>query len=325
MSLGAIPTVSVIVPNFNHARFLRERIESVLTQTYQDFEVILLDDCSTDQSRPILSGYANDPRVRIEFNERNSGSTFKQWNKGVGLARGKYVWIAESDDYADKRMLERLVAVLDAEPTAAFVSCRSWRVSADDCLDGFADWYFVHLGPNVWTVDFCADGHDVCRNHLVHCNTIPNASAVVFRKATFERVGGADEDLVLGGDWKLWAAMALTGKVAYVSEPLNYFRFHDASVRSQGLKARVHVAESLHVIRWILGRITLSDDILEVVLNTYCDQWVRAVMNPNVPLRLKRAIFREVKAIDPRPMRRAVRPTFRAVQQKLASIFLSHD
>src|SRR6266404_3431860 len=119
------PKVSVVIPNYNHARFLRRRIESVMNQSFQDFEVILLDDCSTDESRSILSEYAADPRVKIEFNEKNSGSTFKQWNKGVRLARGEYVWIAESDDYADERLLERLVSRLDAEPGAVFCSCRS--------------------------------------------------------------------------------------------------------------------------------------------------------------------------------------------------------
>jgi glycosyltransferase involved in cell wall biosynthesis len=128
-------TVSVIIPNYNHARFLPRRIESVLCQTYQDFELILLDDCSTDDSRSLLSEYACDPRVRMEFNEKNSGSPFKQWNKGVRLARGEYVWIAESDDYADERMLERLAAVLEAEPKFALAYCRSWRVSADDRLE----------------------------------------------------------------------------------------------------------------------------------------------------------------------------------------------
>ena len=75
-----MPKVSVVIPNYNHARFLTRRIETVLQQTFQDFEVILLDDCSTDDSRSILSKYAADPRVRIEFNEKNSGSTFKLWN-----------------------------------------------------------------------------------------------------------------------------------------------------------------------------------------------------------------------------------------------------
>jgi glycosyltransferase involved in cell wall biosynthesis len=105
------PRVSVAVPNYNHARFLRQRLDTILAQTYQDFELILLDDCSTDESRTILEQYAGDPRARLEFNEVNSGSTFKQWNKGVRLAQGKYVWIAESDDYSDARFLERLVSL----------------------------------------------------------------------------------------------------------------------------------------------------------------------------------------------------------------------
>src|SRR5579864_3114331 len=115
------PKVSVVVLNFNHARFLRKRIDSILGQTFQDFELILLDDRSTDDSRSILSKYADDARVRIEFNEVNSGSTFKQWNKGVRLAHGEYIWMAESDDYADDKLLDRLVAVLDDQPEVVFV------------------------------------------------------------------------------------------------------------------------------------------------------------------------------------------------------------
>ena len=128
--------ISVVIPNYNHSRFLSKRIESVLKQTFQDFELILLDDGSTDNSRSILSGYADDPRVRIKFNEVNSGNPFKQWNQGVNLACGEYVWIAESDDYANEQLLGKLAACLDAQPSAAFAYCRSWRVSLDDCTDG---------------------------------------------------------------------------------------------------------------------------------------------------------------------------------------------
>src|SRR5580698_4852658 len=126
-----MPTLSVIVPNYNHARFLRRRVDTILLQTFQDFELILLDDCSTDDSRSILTSYARDPRVRIEFNSVNSGSCFKQWNKGVRLARGKYIWIAESDDYADERLLERLVAAVESDPKVAFAYCLSWGIRAD--------------------------------------------------------------------------------------------------------------------------------------------------------------------------------------------------
>src|SRR5258708_27654891 len=141
----AMPAVSVIVPNYNHARFLRERIDSILDQSYKDFEVILLDDCSTDNSRDILTAYADDSRVRIEFNAKNSGSTFRQWNKGVRLARGKYVWIAESDDYADPRLLERLVGVLEGDSAIAFAYCRSRAVTGDGQVKGFVDSYLEEL------------------------------------------------------------------------------------------------------------------------------------------------------------------------------------
>ena len=75
------PTVSVIVPNYNHQAFLKQRLDSILNQTYQDFEVLLLDDCSPDNSREILKAYAEeDDRITCYFNEVNSGSTFAQWN-----------------------------------------------------------------------------------------------------------------------------------------------------------------------------------------------------------------------------------------------------
>jgi len=309
-----MPKVSVVVPNYNHARFIRQRIESVLGQTYRDFEVILLDDCSTDESRSIISEYAADSRVRIEFNEKNSGSTFKQWNKGVRLAKGEYVWIAESDDYADKNLLERLVAALDAEPSIAFAYCRSWRVSEENHLDGFADSY---LERPRWTVDYCVDGREECRNFFVVYNTIPNASAAVFRKAAYELVGGADESLLLCGDWKLWAAMALTGKVAYLGEPLNYFRFHDQSVRdTSGLT--IHALESLQLSRWIMTQITPSETAREKMCVRQAKLWVPALMSTHVPFGMKWQILREVRAIDRRPLLHAIRPALVTLRLKFA-------
>jgi glycosyltransferase involved in cell wall biosynthesis len=206
-----MPTVNVIVPSYNHAPFLRQRIDSVLRQTYQDFEVILMDDCSTDESRSIISEYATDPRVRIEFNEKNSGSAFKQWNKGVGLARGEYVWIAESDDYADPRLLERLVAVLDEESKVVFAYCHSRRVHDGGRLDGSVEFYTSGPERYRWAVDHTADGREECRNYLVHNNTVPNASAVVFRSALYERIGGADESLrraAIGKCGRPWVSRA---------------------------------------------------------------------------------------------------------------------
>ena len=91
--------VSVVIPNFNHALYLKQRIESVLNQTFQNFELIILDDCSTDNSKEVIERYKNHPKIsKIVYNEENSGSVFRQWIKGIKLSTGKYIWIAESDD-----------------------------------------------------------------------------------------------------------------------------------------------------------------------------------------------------------------------------------
>jgi len=313
-----MPAVSVIVPNYNHARFLRRRIDTVLGQTFLDFELILLDDCSTDNSRDILTAYADDSRVRIEFNAKNSGSTFKQWNKGVRLAKGKYVWIAESDDYADERLLKRLVEILERDEKIAFAFCRSWRVTDDDQLKGFEDTYFRYQTLHGWNADFCLEGLQECRSYFLFENLVPNASAVVFRKVVYERLGGADESMILCSDWKLWAAMALD-RVAYASEPLNYYRLHDASVRSKTPRgsASVSVPESLQVVRWILDRVSLSEAELLKVYKAHAAGWVPEMMSTRIPLSAKSAILRHVRAIDPHPMRRVTGPAIETVRRKL--------
>ena len=299
-----MPKVSVIIPNYNYARFLRQRIDSVLQQTFQDFEVILLDDCSTDDSQAILREYAADPRVRVEFNEKNSGSTFKQWNKGVHLARGKYVWIAESDDYADERFLERLVSRLDADPEITFAYCRSWRV-CEGQPNTFADDYLDFIDAHHWKEDFIVNGREECWKSFAHINPVPNASAVVFRKAINERVGGADENLRLCGDWKLWTAMALRGKIAYIAEPLNYFRFHEGSVRNWSVGVGVSSAEGYEVLGWIQDRTTFP-----------ADRWVPSLMSLHVPLRAKREILRRARSVDPHLIRNAFGPVLRTLRLK---------
>jgi cellulose synthase/poly-beta-1,6-N-acetylglucosamine synthase-like glycosyltransferase len=302
------PTVSVIVPNFNHARFLRKRLDSILAQTYEDFELILLDDCSTDDSRTILREYAPHPRVtHVEFNETNSGSPFKQWNRGVRLAQGKYVWIAESDDYADLRFIERLTTALDGNPEAVLAYCRSWRVNDDDCVAGNGDYYLHHLDAQQWSSDFCMAGSEICRRYFARINPIPNASSVLFRKSIYERVGGADEDLRLCGDWKLWAGMAFTGSVLYVCEPLNYFRCHNLSVRSTLERMGANVPEDLALCRWVLDQLAISETYLEEICAVKAGFWIVPLVSRRTPIALKRNIVRRARALDPHPIRRAAR------------------
>lgn len=112
------PKVSVIIPNYNHALYLDERIQSVLNQSYDNFEIIILDDMSKDNSREVIEKYRECPKIsHILYNETNSGSTFRQWKKGITLAKGEFIWIAESDDYCEPSLLEALVKQIQAHPT----------------------------------------------------------------------------------------------------------------------------------------------------------------------------------------------------------------
>src|SRR5579871_2477295 len=213
-----MPKVTVVIPNYNYARFLPQRIESVLNQSYRDFEVLYLDDASTDESAKSFARYAADPRIRSILNTENSGGPFPQWNRGVREATTEYVWIAEADDYADERLLERLVPILDANPNVGIVYCQSRYVDEEGVLGGSAA---SQQDPERWSHDFISLGQEECARYLLFGCTLPNASAVVFRKSVYEATGGADETMQLCGDWHLWAKMLLRSDVAFVAEPLN--------------------------------------------------------------------------------------------------------
>ena len=313
-----MPKVSIIVPNYNHARFLRQRIDSILNQTFQDFELILLDDCSTDDSRSILSSYASDSRVRLEFNEKNSGGTYKQWNKGVRLARGEYVWIAESDDYADPRLLERLLQPLDSDPGTVLAFCRSVSVTEDGSVGGFAENHFWAADQDCWSVDYCRDGREVCGSYMIRTNIVLNASSALFRKSAYESAGGADETMRLMSDWKLWAALMLQGRVAFFAQPLNFYRFHGNTMRKSVDFLETIIPEYFAVARWIQDRVTSPPEVLKKAYRDRAEQWVPILMSSHVPQALKQDILRSVREIDPHPVRHAVRPALRTIQRKFA-------
>ena len=318
ITLSDMPKVSVIIPNYNHAPYLRRRIDTVLRQTFQDFEVILMDDCSTDDSLAVISGYANDSRIQIKVNEKNSGSTFRQWKKGIALARGEYIWIAESDDYSDERFLEQLVAVLEREPKVSFVYCRSWIIKPDGQADGFADWYLTELDARRWTQDFCSDGREACEKHFVHVNSVPNASSVIFRKSVYERVGGVDETLLVCGDWKLWVCMAFEGKIAYVGEPLNFYREHQGTVRNKITQTGRGAGEHLAIVGWMLKRVKPTKIILEKAYVMAAYSWIPAVLSGRTPLRYRLELLWHAFRIDPHALRRLIPPGWAALRFKVA-------
>jgi glycosyltransferase involved in cell wall biosynthesis len=253
-----MPKVSVIVPNYNHARYLRERLDSVFAQTFRDFEVIVLDDASTDDSIEVIRPYLELPDVRFVANERNTACPFAQWEKGVKLAQGRYIWLAESDDVADPYMLERLVPMLEVDPRVGIAYCQSERIDGNGNPLGTMHWWTDDLDPLRWRDAYSNDGDREVADYLIWRNTIPNASAVVFRRAAYEDVGDDPLSFRLCGDWLVWVSMLRHYKIAYWPEPLNYFRVHGQSVRESIREVRM-LEEIARVQAVILKRFPLCD------------------------------------------------------------------
>jgi len=224
------PTVSVVIPNYNHAAYLRERIDSVLAQEYQDFEVILLDDCSSDDSRTIIESYRNHPRVsRVVLNTENTGNTFVQWERGIGLAQGKYVWIAESDDVADKNFLSTLIPQLEADERRVVAFSHS-RMIDSESRPMRQTWHPKGSSGQI----LIHDGKCFNRQQMVtHC-VIYNASMTVFRKSVFSQIPDDYQQFCYCGDWLFWTYVCEQGQVVEVCRQLSSLRRHadEVSVRA---------------------------------------------------------------------------------------------
>lgn len=228
-----IPKVTVIVPNYNHAAFLEQRLESIYSQSFQDFEVILLDDLSTDNSKEILLKYKEHPKTsHCIINEVNSGSPFKQWDKGIALAKGKYVWIAESDDYCSTYFLETMVNSLEKKENITLAYCQSYRVNSHNDIKG--TWFFhtKEFKTSLFENDFVMDGNEFIEKFLIHKNVIPNVSAVLFNKKELQKIRPLvlEPYLRYNADWYYYIQLLCHGKVAFVAKPENYFRFHESSL-----------------------------------------------------------------------------------------------
>ncbi len=271
-----MPRVSVIIPNYNHCVYLGRRIESVLKQTFRDFEIILLDDHSTDDSVSLIKSYEGHSKIsKIILNETNGGSTFKQWNKGIKEAKGEYIWIAESDDYADETFLETLIKLAEAYPSAGIAYCESWAIDEKETLLTKVSNYEVD--PKRWKSDFFNSGRDECARYMVLHNTIPNASAVLFKKEVYQKAGPADESMRLAGDWLQWVKMLLISDVVFVAQPLNYYRTHTSTVRSMAAKLIYEVVECHKVILAIASAVPVSEQALLTGSKIILDRWMHRI------------------------------------------------
>jgi len=274
-----MPKVSICVPSYNHARFLPQRLDSILAQTFKDYELIVLDDASTDKSREVLERYAAKHPMRLEFNEKNSGSPFAQWQKGAALATGEYLWIAESDDYADPNLLQTLVSMLNQNPKVGLAYCQSRRVNAEGMLGELSETGNRNLHETRWTRDYQNQGRDELARFFVVQNIVHNASAVLTRRDVFQRAVCGAETRRLSGDWWTWARILLESDIAFAAKPLNHFRMHDSSVR-ESTRAPLAIAERFSLQAYICSEVLPSLSVRSRSFHASYGSWRHYVRGP---------------------------------------------
>ena len=225
--------VSVIIPNYNHAAFLEKRMESVLTQTYQNLEIIILDDCSTDNSRDIIEKYRHHAKVtHVVYNPKNSGSPFSQWQKGFSLSQGDYIWVAESDDWAESNFLEILVEKLNKNPGIGLAYCQSNIVDVDGSFLRNNKIWTNDINKRKWRKGYLNTGINEIKTALCYKNTIPNASAVLLKKEFLNHDFIFPINMKMAGDWFCWIQILKKTNILYVPLCLNNFRSTAISSRN---------------------------------------------------------------------------------------------
>jgi glycosyltransferase involved in cell wall biosynthesis len=255
------PHVSVIVPNYNYARYLPARLESIFRQTYPPHEIIFLDDCSTDNSVAIATKLlrASGLSYRIIANETNEG-TYRQWLRGIREATGELVWIAEADDDCDADLLRTLVAQF-AHPQVILAYCQSRQIDEDGhqiAPDYLA--YTEEIDDAKWRRPYVRDGAAEIADTLVVKNTIPNVSAVVMRKTDLSHIALNLIGLKNCGDWLLYVHLLEHGSIAFVPEPLNSHRRHVSSV-TIGRGGMNLMRETLMVQQYVRDRHPIAADV----------------------------------------------------------------
>lgn len=247
--------ISVVVPSYNHAEYLDARLASILAQRRPPCEIIIIDDASQDESLAIARAFAESAPlpIRVIARDRNSGSPFRAWAEGAQLARGELLWIAESDDIAHPRLLERLAPFLECDSHTVLAYCQSAVIGAQG--ERLADdhlFYTDEIDPRRWETPYHVPGETEIGQALAIKNTIPNVSAVLFRRQTLAEIASRILSDRYCGDWRAYALLAERGHIGYSPESLNLTRRHGRNATlegERGLRA-IREAEEIRLALW---------------------------------------------------------------------------
>ncbi|ACY33510.1 glycoside hydrolase family 99-like domain-containing protein [Comamonas thiooxydans] len=256
--------VSVVIPNYNYARYLPERLGSIFNQTYPIYEVLFLDDKSPDDSvivaRDVAEQYKRE--MPIFVNEENSGSVFKQWEKGAQAACGEYLWIAEADDSADPVFIEELLNSFDDKTVLGFADSKQIGTNSEHLGDSY-HFYLKDLDAFKNNEAFTVNSQEFAKNTLCIKNCILNVSAVLFKRTVLEKAFNKSrkklQEYKVAGDWYLYSNISLNSdiKVTYINKGLNYHRRHQISA-THSLDIEKHISEIKSVQNYLSSNSKLA-------------------------------------------------------------------
>lgn len=261
--------VSVVIPNYNYANYIENRINSIVNQTYPIYELIILDDYSTDNSDEIISNKIellknNYPNMIIKYikNKKNSGNVFKQWEKAFEESTGDYLWIAEADDLCNKNFLNvAMQGFEDDDVVLSYTESKGIDGNKNVLFKDFRIWTDP-FKKYIWNYNFIMDGHEFLNQSLCINNSITNASGVVFKKIDsidyLKYLKGAQK-FKLSGDWYFYVNYLCNGKISYSSDSLNYHRVHENSVTNK-TDSKLKIDEVVNIQKYVKSISNISKD-----------------------------------------------------------------
>lgn len=271
------PLVSVIVPNYNHAAYLRLRLDSIYSQSFQNFEVILLDDASTDGSADILREYAaqHPQRTRLVVNDANSGGVFNQWQRGLEMARGEIVWIAESDDWCTENMLETLVPFFENE-AVQLAYTRTVFMDGSGAQERWSINEYLHdIDPDQWRHANIQTAYNAVAHAFAYKNIIPNVSSAVFRNpGDLELLHDPQwKGMRICGDWIFYLHLLRGGLIAYSPDACNYYRMHGGNTSVTSYAEDQYYREHEAVAKTVLAYYDAAPEVFETQRDNLIAHW----------------------------------------------------
>ncbi len=261
--------VSICVPSFNGERFIGSALNGLRAQTYDDFELVVCDDCSTDDTRQVIAAI-RDPRLRLHVSDRRLGLV-GNWNRCVELASGEYIQIFHQDDVLRYDAVARLADALDRHPKAGFAFSNAVAIDASDSVIG-GHWY-----PHLPKVDAVFSGQEFFRLLLTEGNVVP-CSSVMMRSSHLHESGFFDERLSYTPDMEMWLRLSIGREVAYVAEPLLCLRRHQGQESTRFVGRAAEVDEVWQAVRIVFDRqrteIPDAEGLYTAALN-HLSEWSR--------------------------------------------------